>query len=94
LIVATIRFGNSRFLAPKSPTALQHDGVLVVVKAWPIEAGACDPSTATASLDDVCARRLARRQVGTKKRFLGRTKKLTRPGRPSVSSRGGANRRW
>jgi hypothetical protein len=52
--------------------------VLDVVKAWPIEAGAWSTSTATASLDDVCAAVMARWQVGTKKRFLGRTKKLTK----------------
>src|ERR1700680_4399896 len=56
-IVATINLGVSRFFCIEVPDLLQHDGVVAVVKAWPIEAGAWSTSAATASLDDVCARR-------------------------------------
>src|SRR5215472_16187442 len=43
-----------------------------------VEVRACGARAATASLDDVCARRPGRWQVGTKKRYCGRTKKLTK----------------
>jgi hypothetical protein len=38
--------------------------VLDAVKAWPDEAGACDTSGATASLDGICARRLRQSRSG------------------------------
>ena len=56
-LVATINLGGLALFCIEVPDLLQHDSVLDVVKAWPIEAGAWSTSSATASLDDVCARR-------------------------------------
>jgi hypothetical protein len=62
------------------PCQVQRDTVLDAVKAWPADDGTRVASTATAILDGVCARRhWGPRQVGTKKRPSGRTKKLTEP---------------
>src|SRR4051812_15566925 len=67
--------GPQRVATIKLARLLQRDGVLAVVKAWPGDVGGYGEGTATAILDDGCARRPARAQVGTKKRPPGRTKK-------------------
>lgn len=62
------------------PDRRQHDVVLAAVKEWPGSAGACLEHSVAAILDGSCARRHGLRQVGTKKRLSGRTKKRTRRG--------------
>jgi hypothetical protein len=66
------------------PTCRQHDVVLDAVKAWPVDAGACGSDTATASLDRICARRPAGRQVGTKKRYSVEQRNCTKDARDEV----------
>jgi hypothetical protein len=61
------------------PDQDQRDIVLAAVKAWPGDNAVRDTPTATAILDGGCAQRHWAKQIGTKKRPSGRTKKLNQP---------------
>jgi hypothetical protein len=56
------------------PDQLDIRAVLGPVKAWPGSAEASDKASATASLDEPCARRAAQLQAGTEERSWAQTK--------------------